>query len=82
MKMGGSYGMHYREEKLYKDLVGKAEGKRPLGRPSSGWKAVIRIHLSDIGWGALEWIQLAQYRDRWRDLENTVINLQFLSPCN
>jgi hypothetical protein len=57
-------------------LVGKSEGKRPLGRPEDG----IRMDLREMGWRGTEWIQLAQDRDRWRVLVNTVINLGVLAP--
>jgi hypothetical protein len=60
--------------------MGKPEGKRPLGRPRRRWDDVIRMDLREIGWGSVDWIQLAQDRDRWRDLVNTVINLRVLAP--
>jgi hypothetical protein len=60
--------------KLYKVLVGKSEGKRPLERPRHMWEDGIRRDLRGIGWGGVDWIQLAQDRDQWRALVNTVIN--------
>jgi hypothetical protein len=63
------------ERKVYKVLVGKPEGKRPLGRPSRGWEDGIRM---DLGWESVEWIQLAQDRGRWRALVDTVMNLPVL----
>jgi hypothetical protein len=57
-------------------LVGKPEGKRVLGRPRRRWGANIKIIRRDIGWGGMEWIYLAQDRDEWRALMNTVINLR------
>jgi hypothetical protein len=62
--------------KAYKILVGKPEGKRPLGRPRRRWKDNIRMDLREIGWGGMDWIDLAQDRDQWRAVVNTVMNLQ------
>jgi hypothetical protein len=56
--------------------VGKPEGKRPLGRPRRRWKDNIRMDLREIGWGGMEWIDLAQDRDQWRALVNMVMNHQ------
>jgi hypothetical protein len=50
------------ERKVHKVLVGKPEGKRPLGRPSRRWWDGIRMDLKDVGWGSVEWIHLAQDR--------------------
>jgi hypothetical protein len=81
-EVGGTCGMHGRGEKLYKVLVGKPEGKRPVGRPTRRWEDGIRIDLKGFGWWVVEWIYLAQNRDRWRVLVNTVINLRVLAPRN
>jgi hypothetical protein len=66
------------EEKrnVYRILVGKPEGKRPLGRPRRRWEDNIRMDLRDIGWGGMDWIDLAQDMDQWKALVNTVMNLQ------
>jgi hypothetical protein len=56
--------------------VGKPEGKRPLGRPRRRWEDNIRIDLREIGWGGMNWIDLAQDRDQWRALVNTIMNLR------
>jgi hypothetical protein len=53
------------ERKVYKVLVGKLEGKRPLGRPRRRWEDWIRMHLRKIGFWGVDWIRLAQDRDRW-----------------
>jgi hypothetical protein len=53
--------------------VGKPEGKRPLGRPRRRWVDNIRMDLREIGWDGMDWIELAQDRDQWRALVNTVI---------
>jgi hypothetical protein len=56
--------------------VGKPEGKIPLGRPRRRWENSIKIDVREIGWGAMEWIDLAQDMDQWRAPVNTVMNLQ------
>jgi hypothetical protein len=59
-----------------KVLVGKPERKRQLARPRHGWEDNIKMDLQEVGYGALDWIKLAQDRDRWRALVNVVMNLQ------
>jgi hypothetical protein len=66
--------------KVYKVLVGKVEGKGTLGRPRRRWENGIRMDVRDIVWGSVEWIQLAQDRDRLRALVNTVMNPRVLAP--
>jgi hypothetical protein len=61
----------------YRILVGKPEGKRPLGRPRHRWVDNIKMYLREMGWGGMDWIDLAQDRDQWRALVDTVINLWF-----
>jgi hypothetical protein len=56
--------------------VGKPEGKRQLGRPRRRWVDNIKIDLREIGWDSMNWIDLAQDRDQWRALVNTVMNLR------
>jgi hypothetical protein len=60
----------------YRILVGKPEGKRPLGRPRRRWVDNIIMDLGEIGWDGRDWIELAQDRDQWRTLLNTVMNLR------
>jgi hypothetical protein len=60
----------------YNILVGRPEGRRPLGRPRRGWENNIKIYLREIGFGDVDWIHWAQDRDRWRALVNTVMNLR------
>jgi hypothetical protein len=60
---------------MYRLLVGNPEGKRPLGRPRLRWVDNIRIDLGEVGWGDVDWIGLAQGRNRWRVLVNLVLNL-------
>jgi hypothetical protein len=60
----------------YRALVGKPEGTRPLGRPRRRWEDNIKMDLREVGWGGMDWINLAQDRDRWRALVNAVMNLR------
>jgi hypothetical protein len=60
----------------YNILVGRPEGRRPLGRPRRGWKDNINMDLREIVFGDVCWILLAQDRNRWRALVNTVMNLR------
>jgi hypothetical protein len=57
-------------------LVGKPEGRRPLGRPARRWLDNIRMDLVEVGWDDVDWIGLAQDRDRSRDFVNSVLNLR------
>ena len=73
---------------VYRVLVGKPEGKRPLGRPRRRWEGNIRMDLQEVGLGYEDWIGLAQDRDRWRALVSAVRNLRvpfnarnFLTSC-
>jgi len=61
---------------IYRALVGKPEGKRPLGRPRHRWEDNIKMDLQEMVWGSMDWIMLAQDRDRWRALVNAIMNLQ------
>jgi hypothetical protein len=65
---------------VYKVLVGKPEGKRPLGRPRRKWEDGFRMDLREIGWRSVNWIQLAQDRDSWRTLVNTMLNPRVPAP--
>jgi hypothetical protein len=65
MRWAGHAARMGEERKLYRVLMGKLEGKRPLGRPRRRWEDGIRVDLREIGWGSVDWIQLAQDRDRW-----------------
>jgi hypothetical protein len=67
------------ERNVYRVLMGKPEGKKPLGRRKYRWEDGIRMDLREIGWGSVDWIHLAQDRDRLRALVNTVINLRVLA---
>ena len=61
---------------VFRVLVGKHEGKRPLGIPSHRWEDNIKMDLQEVGYEGMEWIELAQDRDRWRGLMNAVMNLR------
>ena len=62
------------ERGVHKILVGKPEGKRPLGRPRRRWKDNIKMDLQEVGRGCEDWMELAQDGDRWRALVSTVMN--------
>jgi hypothetical protein len=63
------------ERGVYRVLLGKLEGRRPMGRPRRRWVDNIRMDLREVGYGYMDWIGLAQDRDRWRTLVSAVINL-------
>jgi hypothetical protein len=65
---------------VYRVLVGKPDGKRPLGRPGHRWEDNIKVDLQEVECGGIDWIELAQGRDRWQALVNVVMNLRV--PCN
>jgi len=64
------------ERSVYRVLVGKPEGKRPLGRPRLRWEDNIKLNHQDVGCGGMDWIELVQDRDRWRALVNVAMNLR------
>jgi len=73
---------------VYRVLVGKPEGRRPLGRPRRKWEDNIRMDLREVGCGCADWMELAQDRDRWRALVSAVMSLRvpknagnFLTNC-
>jgi hypothetical protein len=74
--MGGPCSTNGEKRNAYRLLVRKPEGKRPLGRPGRGWVDNIRMDLGEVGWGDVDWIGLAQDRNRWRALVNSVLNLR------
>ena len=75
MRWAGHVARMGEERGVYRVLVGKAEGKRPLGRPRRRWVDDIRTDLQELGCGYMDWIGLAQERDRWRTLVSAVMNL-------
>jgi hypothetical protein len=74
MRWAGHVGRMGEERGVYRVLVGKSEGKRPLGRPRSRWNGNIRIDLKELGSAVMDWIGLPQDRDRWREFVNAVMN--------
>jgi len=62
---------------VYRVLVRKPEGKRPLGKPRRRWEDNNKLGLEEVGCGGVDWIEVAQHRDRWRALVNAVMNLLF-----
>jgi len=74
--MGGASALMGEGRGVHRVLVGKPEGKRPLGRPRRRWEDNIKMDFREVGWGG-DWMELAQDRDRWRALVNTVMNLRF-----
>ena len=68
VRMGEGRGVH-------RGLLGKPEGKRPFGRPRRRWEDNIKMDLQEVMWGE-DWMELAQDRDRWRALVNTIMNLR------
>jgi hypothetical protein len=73
---------HAWEKNIYKVLMRKPKGKRPLERPRRRWEDGIRMDHREIGWGSVEWIKLAQDRDWWRAVVNMVMNLWVLTPLS
>jgi hypothetical protein len=73
--MGGACSTHRENRNVYRLLVGKPEGTRPLGRPRRRWVDNIRMDLGEVGWGDVDWIGLGQDRDRWRAFVNSVMNI-------
>ena len=60
---------------VYRDMVGKPEGKKPLGRPRSRWKENMKMDLQEVGCECIDWIKLAQDRDMWRTIVSVEMNI-------
>jgi hypothetical protein len=75
----GACGTHWGGEKRVTGFGGKARRKRPLGRPRRRWEFGINMNLRETGCGGVEWIHLAQYRDRWWAVVSAVMNLRVLA---
>jgi hypothetical protein len=75
-EMDRACSMNGSKRSAYGILVGKPEGKRSLGRPRRRWVDDVKMTLREIGWGGMDWIDLAQDRDQWRALVNTGIKLR------
>ena len=76
MRWAGHVARMGEERGVYRVLVGKLERRRPLGRPRRRWVDNIRMYLQEVGCGYMDWIGLAQDRDRWRTLVSAVMNLR------
>jgi len=74
--MGGACDTYEEGRGVYRVLVGRTEEKRPLRRPRCRWEDNIKMDLQEVGCGCVDWIELAQDRDRWRALVNAVMNLR------
>jgi hypothetical protein len=74
--MDGACGAYGGEGGVHRVLVGKPEGKRPLGRPRHRWEGNIKMDLQEVGGVGVDWMELAQDRNRWRALVSTVKNLR------
>ena len=88
MRWAGHVAHMGEERGAYRVLLGKPEGKRPLGRPRRRWVDNIRMDLQEVGCGYMDWIGLTQDRDRWETLVSAVMNLRvpeiagnFLTSC-
>jgi hypothetical protein len=76
MKLAGHIARMGKKRNAYKILMGKPEGKRPLGICRRRWENNINRDRSEIRWGGMDWIDLAQNKDQWRALLNTVMKLR------
>jgi len=76
MRWAGHEARIGEERGVYRVMVGKPEGRRPLGRPRRRWVDNIRMDLEEVGCGYMDWIRLAQDRNRWRTLVSAVMNLR------
>jgi hypothetical protein len=74
-EMGGACSTYGEERGVYRVLVGKPEGRKPLGRPRHRWEDNIRMDLQEVGCGCVDWMELAQDGDRWCVLVSAVMNL-------
>jgi hypothetical protein len=75
-EMGVPCSTNGEKRNTYRLLVGKPEGKRPLGRSRCRWVDNIRMDLGEVRWGDVDWIGLGQDRNRWRAVVNSVLNLR------
>jgi hypothetical protein len=76
MRLAGHVPPMGEKRNAYTLLVGRPEGRGPLGRPRRRWLGTITMDLVEVGWGDVDWIGLAQGRDRWRALVNSVFNFR------
>jgi len=76
MRWAGHVALMGERRGVYRVLVGKPDGKRPLGRSRHRWEDNIKMDLQGVGFGGVDWIELTEDRDRWRAVVNAVMNLQ------
>jgi hypothetical protein len=76
MRWAGHVARMWEGRGVYRVLVGKPEGKRPLGRPRRRWENNIEMNLKEVGCGSMDWIELSEDRDRWLAFVNAVMNLR------
>jgi len=76
MRWAGYVARMGEERRVYRVLLGKPEGRRPMGRPRRRWMDNVRTDLQEVECGYMDWIELAQVRDRWRTLVSAVMNLR------
>jgi len=76
MRLAGHVAFMGEKTGVYRVLVGKTEGKRPLGRPRRRWEGNIKMDLQEVGCEVVDWMELAQVKDRWWALANAVMNLR------
>jgi hypothetical protein len=76
MRLAGHVARMGENRNRYRIWMGKPDGNRQLGRPRRRWEDNIKMDIREIGWGGMDWIDLAQDRDQWRALVNTVMNLR------
>jgi hypothetical protein len=74
--MGGACSTYGESRGVYRVLVGKPEGKRPLGRPRRKWEDNIKMNLQEVKYGGIDWVEQAQDRDRWQAFVNAVMKLR------
>jgi hypothetical protein len=75
-EVGGACSTCWEGRVAYRVLVGRPEGRRPLGRPRRRWDNKIKKDIQEVGWGGMDWIDMAQDRDRWRAVVSAVMNLR------
>jgi hypothetical protein len=76
MRWAGYVARLWERRCVYRVLMGKTGGKRPLGRPRRRWEDNIKIELQEVGCGSVDWLELAQDRGRWRAFVSAVMDLQ------
>jgi hypothetical protein len=76
MRWAGHVALMWEGRGVYRVLVGKPERRRQLGRPRRRWEDNIRMYFREVGCGCVDWMELAQDRDRWRAFVGTVMNLR------